>query len=281
MVTLVRNTHLRNVAYLKPVMKLARKQGFIAEDPFENLHFETPENNRIRYLSKDEEERLYAVLTKRDAELRRKRASHNKWLRERGHNERPEIPVAGFGDYMHPLIALGQHSGMRRREMLRLRWSFVNFERRFVTVAGATAKSKKTRHIPLNDFLLETLSRWQSQSEHTGTDDFVFPNDKGKPLDSVTTAWDTVREAAGLDDFRFHDLRHDFASKLVMAGVPLNTVRELMGHATLAMTLRYAHLSPQNLAEAVAKLPQRTYLHNLRERPRNRDKSSKAAATSR
>jgi len=82
----------------------------------------------------------------------------------------------------------------------------------------------------------------------------VFPGADGGPLVDIKTAWSELLAAAEIENFRFHDCRHDYASRLVMAGVDLNTVRELLGHADIKMTLRYAHLAPEHKSAAVAKL---------------------------
>ena len=93
---------------------------------------------------------------------------------------------------------------------------------------------------------------WRNQTDSTG---LVFPSPvTGESLISIKRSWGAVVKDAKLEDFTFHDLRHTFASKLVMKGVDLNTVRELLGHASIDMTLRYAHLAPEHKAAAVAVL---------------------------
>ncbi|HKF95733.1 MAG TPA: tyrosine-type recombinase/integrase, partial [Gammaproteobacteria bacterium] len=109
----------------------------------------------------------------------------------------------------------------------------------------------QTRHIPLNAEALNVLRQWRNQTKAEG---LVFPGKHGNRLDNVRKSWASVLDAAYITGFRWHDLRHDFASKLVMAGVPLNTVRDLLGHADLATTLRYAHLAPDHRAQAVGML---------------------------
>jgi site-specific recombinase XerD len=99
---------------------------------------------------------------------------------------------------------------------------------------------------------LKALAEWRRQCLGDG---LVFANpDTGKPFDNVNKAWDGILSLAKIDKFRWHDMRHHFASKLVMKGVDLNTVRELLGHADIKMTLRYAHLVPEHKVNAVAKL---------------------------
>jgi site-specific recombinase XerD len=104
----------------------------------------------------------------------------------------------------------------------------------------------------LNGEALSVLNGWQKQTD--GEAGLCFPGKKGKPMHDVNTAWENLMEAAKIESFRWHDMRHHFASWLVMAGVDLNTVRELLGHADLKMTLRYAHLAPGHKAAAVEKL---------------------------
>ena len=157
------------------------------------------------------------------------------------------------------MVILSLQTGLRRGELFTLLWPDVELDGGYLTVRGSNAKSLKTRHVPLNDRAREVLLGWKRQS--LGDDGLVFPGKEGKPFDNVNSSWRRVLDDAGIRKFRWHDLRHDFASKLVMAGVDLNTVRELLGHADLQMTLRYAHLAPEHKAAAVAMLNPTTRQH--------------------
>jgi len=141
------------------------------------------------------------------------------------------------------------NTGLRRGELLALRWESIDFGHRILTVEGGTAKNRQTRHVPLNDEAIGVLNRWREQ---TNGGQRVFEVSTG-----FKTAWAKLLKRANITTFRWHDLRHHFASRLVQAGVPLNTVRDLLGHSSVAMSLRYAHLAPDQRREAVAKLNQK------------------------
>jgi integrase len=101
-----------------------------------------------------------------------------------------------------------------------------------LTVVAEHAKSGKTRHVPLNDEAVGVLKKWRTTD--VTADAYVFPGTAGERVIDVKTAWEPVLKTASVTGFRFHDLRHTFASRLVMAGVDLNTVRELLGHVGCA-----------------------------------------------
>lgn len=147
------------------------------------------------------------------------------------------------------LVAL--NTGMRRGELFGLPWRNVKIADRVITVTGKTAKSDKTRKIPMNQEVVDLLREWKKE---TGLDELVFPSEHGGRLDNVKRAWKTAREAANLPELRFHDLRHTFATNLIQKGVDLETVRDLLGHYDITITQRYLHTTPEHKADAVARL---------------------------
>ena len=208
-------------------------------------------DRRVRFLDPDEERRLRVALEAREEGLRATRDSANTWRRERGKEELPDLRRSRWADHLAPMVILSLNTGIRRGELFALEWRDVDLPRRLLTVRAAAAKGGRTRTIPLNDEALAALVGWQQQ---TGKEGLIFAGRKGGTFDNTRRSWESVLTAAKVEGFRWHDQRHHFASRLVMMGVDLNTVRELLGHADLKMTLRYAHLAPSHLAEAVAKL---------------------------
>jgi integrase len=219
------------------------------------------DNAIVRYLDDDEEKRLRGALDAREERIRAERDRANAWRAERGYPTMPDLRRVAFADNLRPMVLISINTGIRRGELFNLEWADVKFQAERVggrvvpphlTVRGQSAKSRKIRHVPLNAEALAVLQGWRKQRPEP--EGLVFRGRNGDRLDNVRKAWLGALEGAGIKAFRWHDQRHHFASRLVMAGVDLNTVRELLGHADYKMVLRYAHLSPEHKAAAVAKL---------------------------
>ncbi len=123
-------------------------------------------------------------------------------------------------------------------EVSNLKWSDLDFQNN-LTVLSDT-KSGKTREIPLNKAMREVLL---SVPRHIKSD-YVFCNQEGRPYTDIRRSFNSALKKAGIEDFTFHDLRHTFASHMVMSGIDINTLKEILGHSTITMTQRYAHLAP-------------------------------------
>jgi integrase len=150
------------------------------------------------------------------------------------------------------MVLVSLNTGLRYGELTALEWPSIDFPARVLTVVGKTAKGAKTRHVPLNDEALDVLTRWKKQT--SGGKGLVFKNSEGERIGTVKTAWLALLKKAEITEFRWHDLRHSFASKLVQRGVDLGVVRELLGHSDFSLTLRYAHLNAEMKHDAVARL---------------------------
>ncbi len=150
-----------------------------------------------------------------------------------------------------PLVLMALHTGFRASELLSLTWADVDFRRQTIMVRAGYAKNGESRSVPMNAVAAATLRDLQQQGEDA---ERVFCSRHGTPYRSFRHTLMTAVRKAGLADFTFHDLRHTFASRLVMAGVDLLTVMELLGHKHIAMTLRYTHLSSDHKGAAVRAL---------------------------
>lgn len=165
-----------------------------------------------------------------------------------------------------PMVVVALRTGMRLGELLALRWSDVSLERRQITVSRsvwwerggkpheAGTKSGKVRTVPLTNDTADALGSIAANRLPGST--HVFTNPAGTQLSKGECKWPLWRAqcAAGLRTTGWHVLRHTFASHLVMHGVPLPSVQALMGHSTIHMTMRYAHVAPDHLRAAVIHL---------------------------
>lgn len=195
-----------------------REWEWCRSNPMHKVSMETVHNQVDRWLTSDEESRLLA--------------SSPEWLRE--------------------IIIVALNTGMRRGEILNLQWRDVDFSRGVLVVMKS--KNKERRTIPLNGIVFELLAARQGRMRVK--DGYVFASSQDTRIDerNLTRAFYAAMETGKVENFRFHDLRHTFATRLVQKGVDLYKVQLLLGHKTPAMTQRYAHHSPESLRDGVQVL---------------------------
>jgi integrase len=215
------------------LLRLARKRRYITEVPEFDMARE-PEG-RLRFLSEDEAAKLLAACEEASSDRRM---------------------ISQRSPYLFAIVTIALNTGMRKGEILGLTGECVDFARGVILLQRT--KSGRRREVPMNravDRVLADLREKQARASDDGAPlSPAFRRADGSAWGSIRKAFEGACEAAKVSDFRFHDLRHTCASWLVMRGRPLKEVQELLGHASITMTMRYAHLAPDRLRDAVASL---------------------------
>lgn len=230
-------TFNRYRATLSMIYREGIRNGWAEKNPARLIRAKKEGSGRIRFLSDDEEKELRKVIG----------AEYS----ERNLNE----------------FEVALHTGMRRSEQFTLDW--LQADLRAQRIHLLRTKNGSDRIIPLNSVALQALKR---QHAISGGSDRVFVTEDGKPFirKAIRRWFDEALAKAKIRDFTWHCLRHTFCSRLVMAGVPLKTVQELMGHKTIQMTARYAHLAPEylrNAVEMIAPVTPTTVTDRVSKRP--------------
>ena len=150
--------------------------------------------------------------------------------------------------HIKPIIITALHIGMRRGEILKLKWENIDFNNCLIEVVET--KNNEKRYIPIDSTLMATLENIARRIDSN----YVFCNKESKPYTDIKNSFRFALKRANIENFRFHDLRHTFASHLIMSGADLMTAKELLGHKSIKMTLRYSLLSPDYKRQAIDKM---------------------------
>jgi integrase len=215
----------RELGTLSRIFSLAIEHDLISMNPCRNVRFFREDNERTRYLTEDEETKLFSVL----------------------YDQRQHL--AG-------IVGLALQTGMRRRELLQLRWSHIDFEREVIHVVnnraeGTRTKSGRNRQVPMTSTARALLDQLSAEA----TSEFVFCNpDTRLPRTDIKRAFTTACRKAGIVDFHFHDLRHTAATRLGDAGVDAIKLAAIMGWSDVRMAMRYTHPRTLGLREAMENL---------------------------
>lgn len=208
----------RELACLKCMFNKAIAWNEYDDNPVRKVKLLKENNKRIRYLEKEEIKNLLDAC----------------------------IP------HLKPIVTVALYTGMRRSEIFGLKWQNIDFKNDVIYLLDT--KNGERREVMMNETVKMTLVAVPKHPESA----HVFCRANGQPYTDVKKSFHTSLKKCGIISFRFHDLRHTFASQLVMNGVDLKTVQELLGHKSIEMTMRYAHLSPTHKKRAVNLLDRQT-----------------------
>jgi integrase len=198
----------RELALLKHMLTKAVEWSYLKSNPAKPVKLLKESPGRLRYLELEEVEHLLESC------------------------KDPQVP------YLRPGVVMALHTGMRLDEILSLRWEHVDLKRRLISITKT--KNNERKNLPINDALLAELSRLP---RHVSSP-YLFCHPDGTRILRIDRSFHRAMRDAGIESFRFHDLRHTFAGYLAMRGVPLEIIGALLGHKDPKMTRRYAHLSP-------------------------------------
>jgi integrase len=226
----------RELACLRHMFNLAIKWNKALKNPVKGVKFLKEPKSKDRILSEEEEARLLEI-----------------------------VKSSPKSKHLESIIVTALNTGMRKSEILNLKWFNVDFQNGFILVEGT--KGGEIRKIPMNKKLTLTLENIRNDSKG----EFVF-SENGKSYGDVKTGWWTALKKAGIEDLRFHDLRHTFGSRLGMAGIDIRTIQELMGHKDIKMTMRYSHPTPEHKKKAVEILDRVTSIFTAGEEIQKRAK---------
>jgi integrase len=217
----------RELFVISNMFRKAVEWGYLREYPLAGVKKIKTGLQRFRYLTRDEIDRL----------LKSSRESSN-----------PQL---------YTFLVTALNTGMRLGELTALEWKDIDFGRKTILVDNKEdhhTKNYECRTIPMNDLLAEVL---ESHPRHSDSPYVFVRGEDGEKFHKMRTSFENAVKRAGIPHVRFHDLRHTFASHLVMGGVDIRTVQELLGHKDIRMTMRYSHLAPDHMKSAVQVLDRR------------------------
>ena len=212
----------KELKILKSVYNRAKKLGLYKGDPPRIDMFKEEGDERLRYLLPEEAERL----------------------------------IRACPEWFRPVVVFALNTGLRAGEIFSLRWENIDFENRVIRIESTRTKTKEVYTVPMNDVVHELLLKIKEAQVENGVDHgYVFTSSKGLPYKYEDRTYRRVFvnacKKAGIEDLRFHDLRHTFASWVAMNSKDIYAVQRLLNHKDLRMTKRYAHLTQQYLKEVV------------------------------